>query len=119
MFVTSDATSSGRPSQCARMGSKSTSRMRLSTRPTLSASVAPLLGLLGTVAGIIHAFNAITANGLGDPRTLSGDRPKTFDRFPRRPCVPCEADQIVAPSPFTSATAHDGPSEAWLWNGQK
>ena len=36
------------------------------------ASVEPLLGLLGTVAGIIHAFNAITANGLGDPRTLSG-----------------------------------------------
>jgi biopolymer transport protein ExbB len=30
------------------------------------------LNTLGTVAGIIHAFNAITANGLGDPRTLSG-----------------------------------------------
>jgi biopolymer transport protein ExbB len=30
------------------------------------------LGLLGTVAGIIHAFNAITANGIGDPRILSG-----------------------------------------------
>ena len=29
-------------------------------------------GLLGTVAGIIHAFNAINANGLGDPRVLSG-----------------------------------------------
>ncbi|HVC01529.1 MAG TPA: MotA/TolQ/ExbB proton channel family protein [Steroidobacteraceae bacterium] len=36
------------------------------------AAVAPLLGLLGTVAGIIHAFNAITAGGLGDPRLLSG-----------------------------------------------
>ena len=36
------------------------------------AAVAPLLGLLGTVAGIIRAFNAIMANGLGDPRTLSG-----------------------------------------------
>jgi len=34
--------------------------------------VSPLLGLLGTVAGIIHAFNAITANGIGDPRVLSG-----------------------------------------------
>jgi biopolymer transport protein ExbB len=30
------------------------------------------LNTLGTIAGIIHAFNAITANGIGDPRTLSG-----------------------------------------------
>src|SRR6266404_3831522 len=36
------------------------------------AGVSPLLGLLGTVTGIIHAFNAITANGMGDPRILSG-----------------------------------------------
>src|SRR5579883_1825982 len=43
----------------------------LNTLGTIAA-VAPLMGLLGTVAGIIHAFNAITANGLGDPRTLSG-----------------------------------------------
>ena len=36
------------------------------------AGVAPLLGLLGTVSGIIKSFNAITAVGLGDPRALSG-----------------------------------------------
>src|ERR1700732_2802054 len=36
------------------------------------ASVAPLLGLVGIGAALTHAFNAITANGLGDPRTLSG-----------------------------------------------
>ena len=36
------------------------------------AAVTPLLGLLGTVMGIIHAFNAITAHGVGDPRVLSG-----------------------------------------------
>jgi biopolymer transport protein ExbB len=43
----------------------------LNTLGTIAA-VTPLMGLLGTVAGIIHAFNAITANGLGDPRALSG-----------------------------------------------
>ena len=36
------------------------------------AGVSPLLGLLGTVTGIIRAFNAINAGGLGDPRMLSG-----------------------------------------------
>ena len=36
------------------------------------ASVSPLLGLLGTVIGIISAFNAITQAGVGDPRALSG-----------------------------------------------
>jgi biopolymer transport protein ExbB len=36
------------------------------------AGVAPLLGLLGTVTGIIKAFEAIHTQGLGDPRILSG-----------------------------------------------
>jgi len=36
------------------------------------AGVSPLLGLLGTVVGIIKAFNAINAGGGGDPRMLSG-----------------------------------------------
>jgi biopolymer transport protein ExbB len=36
------------------------------------AAMSPLLGLLGTVVGIISAFNAITSQGVGDPRALSG-----------------------------------------------
>jgi biopolymer transport protein ExbB len=43
----------------------------LNTLGTIAA-VTPLLGLLGTVTGIIKAFNAISAGGVGDPRMLSG-----------------------------------------------
>jgi biopolymer transport protein ExbB len=35
------------------------------------AGVSPLLGLLGTVLGMITVFNAITAQGLGNPQVLS------------------------------------------------
>ncbi len=35
------------------------------------ASVAPLLGLLGTVYGVFKAFETITAQGLGDPTLFS------------------------------------------------
>lgn len=35
------------------------------------AAVSPLLGLLGTVLGMVTVFNAITAEGLGNPQVLS------------------------------------------------
>lgn len=36
------------------------------------AAITPLLGLLGTVTGMISAFDAITVQGVGDPQVLSG-----------------------------------------------
>jgi biopolymer transport protein ExbB len=36
------------------------------------AAIAPLLGLLGTVTGMISTFQVITLYGTGDPRMMSG-----------------------------------------------
>ena len=35
------------------------------------ASIAPLLGLLGTVVGVLNSFDSITKSGLGDPSIFS------------------------------------------------
>jgi biopolymer transport protein ExbB len=36
------------------------------------AGVAPLLGLLGTVSGMVSTFNVISRTGTADPKLLSG-----------------------------------------------
>ena len=36
------------------------------------AAISPLLGLLGTVSGMIRAFTAITSQGVGNPTVLAG-----------------------------------------------
>ena len=38
----------------------------------LTASISPLLGLLGTVSGMINAFNSIASDGVGNPGLLAG-----------------------------------------------
>ena len=44
---------------------------RISTLGTIAA-ITPLLGLLGTVIGMIKVFSAITVFGVGDPSILAG-----------------------------------------------
>ena len=36
------------------------------------AAVSPLLGLLGTVVGMVNVFTAITSQGVGNPQALAG-----------------------------------------------
>ncbi|MBN2340174.1 MAG: MotA/TolQ/ExbB proton channel family protein [Deltaproteobacteria bacterium] len=45
---------------------------RFNTSILVAASVVPLLGLLGTVTGMISTFDIITEHGTGDPKMLSG-----------------------------------------------
>ena len=44
---------------------------RLKILGTITA-IAPLIGLLGTVVGMIKAFNVITVQGVGNPGALAG-----------------------------------------------
>ena len=45
--------------------------------------------------------------------------PNTRARFCRKACGPCVELHTVAPPLRTSATAHEGPMDAWLWFGHR
>ena len=51
---------------------ESTHLSRFANVITMIAAVAPLLGLLGTVTGMIQTFDVITEFGTSDPKLLSG-----------------------------------------------
>src|SRR5690606_18595063 len=51
---------------------ESTHLSRFGSVITMIAAVAPLLGLLGTVTGMIQTFDVITEFGTSDPKLLSG-----------------------------------------------
>jgi len=56
----------------AAMLKEQTQLERFGTAILVIAAIAPLLGLLGTVTGMISTFEIITEHGTGDPRMLSG-----------------------------------------------
>lgn len=55
-----------------KIGEESSSMHRGLRTLALFAAIAPLLGLLGTVTGMIQTFQAITLFGSSDPRVMSG-----------------------------------------------
>jgi biopolymer transport protein ExbB len=55
-----------------KLGEESASLHRGLRTLAIFAAIAPLLGLLGTVTGMIETFQAITLFGSGDPRIMSG-----------------------------------------------
>jgi len=72
------------------------------------AGVSPLLGLLGTVLGMIAVFNAITAQGLGNPQVLSDGISKALVTTVTGLCVAIPA---VAGYSWFSRRADDLASE--------
>ena len=72
----------------------------------ISASSAPLLGLLGTVTGIINTFKLITVFGSGDVKTLSGGISEALITTEFGPDC-CDPVTAAARVPVTQSTRGD------------
>jgi len=79
---------------------------RFGTMITVCAAVAPLLGLLGTVTGMISTFDVITEHGTGDPKMLAGGISEAL--------VTTELGLIVAIPTLLLGTLLSGRAEAIL-----
>jgi biopolymer transport protein ExbB len=64
------------PALAARVADMAAAELRLQQQKAYAlnvvATVAPIVGLLGTVVGMIESFHVIAFNGMGDPTLLAG-----------------------------------------------
>ena len=79
------------------------------------AAISPLLGLLGTVIGMVKVFTAITTHGVGNPTALAGGILNTLGRF----ALPALTPALLNVSLIAAAVLFSGrmevPVKALAW----